>query len=173
MFSINNTLERVIEQYSNNNFKPSGTQVPTLKPLLIPHTLLHDMILMESRSFALKYAAEQKRKMLSTITDLEKKIDTKANSDKDEDIEEVAFLKQEIQNVMNERDMAIARKKFEKMQLEGEKPTRFFCNMNKKMGAKAQFEVLHVEDEDKDGKKTIRIVQEQKEIEWEVRKFYH
>ena len=30
-----------------------------------------------------------------------------------------------------------------------------------------------MEDEDKDGKKTIRIVQEQKEIEWEVRKFYH
>ena len=72
-----------------------------------------------------------------------------------------------------ERDMAIARKRFEKMQLEGEKPTQFFCRMNKKIGAKAQFEVLHVEDEDKEGKKTIRVVQEQKEIEWEVRKFYY
>ena len=70
---------------------------------------------MESRSFALKYAAEQKRKMLRTITDLEKKIDMKANSDREEDIEEVAFLKQEIQNVEDERDMAIARKRFEKM----------------------------------------------------------
>ena len=30
VFGINNTLERVIEQYSNNNFEPSGTQVPTL-----------------------------------------------------------------------------------------------------------------------------------------------
>ena len=69
--------------------------------------------------------------------------------------------------------MAIARKRFEKMQLEGEKPTRFFCRMNKKIGAKAQFEVLHVEDEDEEGKKTIRVVQEQKEIEWEVRKFYY
>jgi hypothetical protein len=103
----------------------------------------------------LKYAAEQKRKMLQSITDLEKRIDKKTNSDREEDIEEVAFLKQEIQNIVDERDMAIARKKFEKMQLEGEKPTRFFCRMNKKMGAKAQFEVLHVEDEDKEGKKTI------------------
>merc|ERR1711888_9751 len=49
---------------------------------------------------------------------------------------------------------------------------RFFCRMNKKMGAKAQFEVLHVEEEDKDGKNVIRIVQEQNEIEMEVRKFY-
>merc|ERR1711888_78627 len=119
VFGINNTLERVIEQYSDNNFEPPGTQVPTLKPLLIPHTLLHDVLLMESRSFALKYAAEQKRKMLQSITDLGKKIDRKADSNSEEDIEEVAFLKQEIQNMEDERDMAVARKRFEKIQLEG------------------------------------------------------
>ena len=32
---------------------------------------------------------------------------------------------------------------------------------------------LHVEDVDEDGVKSIRVVQDQKEIEWEVRKFYY
>ena len=173
VFGMNNTLERVIKQYSSNNLEPPGTQEPTLIPLMIPHTLLHDVMLMESRSFALKYAAEQKRKMLQTLTDLGKRIDEKADSNNEEDIEEVNFLKQEIQNMQDERDMAAARKRFEKMQLEGEKPTRFFCQMNKKMGAKAQFEVLHVEEKDKDGNDIVRVVQEQKEIELEVRKFYY
>ena len=70
--------------------------------------------------------------MLSTITDLNKRIYEKANSKEDEDIEEVLYLKQEVQNLEEEREMAIARKKFTQMQLEGERPTRFFCKMNKK-----------------------------------------
>ena len=119
VFGINNTLERVIEQYSNNDFEAPCTQEPTPKPLLIPHTLLHDVLLLESKSFALRYAAEQKRKMLHTMADLCKKIDEKVNSVREEDIEEVSFLKQEVQNLEDERDMAIARKRFTQMQLEG------------------------------------------------------
>ena len=45
--------------------------------------------------------------------------------------------------------------------------------MNKKIGTRAQFETLHVEDVDEDGVKTIRVVQDQNEIEWEVREFYY
>ena len=59
------------------------------------------------------------------------------------------------------------------MQLESERPMKYFCRMNKKIGVKAQFETLHVEDVDEDGKKIIRVVQDQKEIEWEVRKYYY
>ena len=69
--------------------------------------------------------------------------------------------------------MAIARKRFVQMQLEGEKPTKFFCKLNKKVGAKAQFEVLHVEDVDENGVKTIRVIEDQNEIEQEVRRFYY
>ena len=42
------------------------------------------------------------------------------------------LLKNEAQDLDDERDMALARKYFAKMQLEGEKPTKFFCNLNKK-----------------------------------------
>ena len=131
-------MERVIKQYSDNSYvEAPHNQEPTPKPLLIPFTLLHDVILLESRSFALRYAAEQKRGMLHTMTDLCRKIDEKANSINEEDIKEVNFLKQEVQNLEEERDMAIARKRFAQMQLEGEKPMRFFCKLNKKVGAKA------------------------------------
>ena len=68
--------------------------------------------------------------------------------------------------------MAIARKRFVQMQLEGERPTRFFCQLNKEAGAKAQFEVLHVEEVDEHGTKTTRVINDQNEIEQEVRKFY-
>ena len=66
----------------------------------------------------------------------------------------------------------IARKQLVQMKLEGERPTRFFCKMNKKHLAEAQFEELHVEEVDKDGKESVTIITEQKSIEWEVRKYY-
>ena len=53
------------------------------------------------------------------MADLCKKNYEKANSINEEDIEEVTFLKQEVQNLEEERDMAIARKRFAQMQLEG------------------------------------------------------
>ena len=59
-----------------------------------------------------------------------------------------------------------------KVQLEGEKPTRFVCNLNKKRLAKAQFEDLHVMEKNRDGREEVRVITEQKSIEWEVRKYY-
>ena len=44
--------------------------------------------------------------------------------------------------------------------------------VNKKIGVKVQFKTLHIEDVDENGVKTIRVVQEQNEIEQEVREFY-
>ena len=61
-------------------------------------------------------------------------------------------MKQEVQDLEGEREMSIARKSFVKMQLEGEKPTQFFCKMNRKFQAKAQFEEIHLEEVDGKGK---------------------
>ena len=111
IFGVNQTMERVIEQYSDNRSEgTSQEQEPAPKPLLISFSLLHDVILLESRSFALRYAADQKRKMLKTKSELCRRIDEKANSVDEEDIKEVNFLKQEVQNLQEERDMAIAGK---------------------------------------------------------------
>ena len=56
--------------------------------------------------------------------------------------------------------------------MEGERPTKFFCSMNKKMKARAQFEEVHVNEKDEKGNEKIRIVKEQLEVEWEVPEFY-
>ena len=99
-------------------------------------------------------------------------IEQKANSSEPEDMDMVEVLKQEVQDIEDKRDMVIARKYFAKVQLEGEKPTRFFCNLNKKRLAKAQFEELHVMEKNKDGREEVRVITEQKALEWEVRKYY-
>ena len=128
VFGLNNKIEGVIEQYSSSitNCNPPS-QEQTLPPFLISNSLLHDVLLLESRSYTLKYAANQKRKLLKKTEELNRKIDEKAGLIEPEDIEMVNFLKLEVQNIEDEKDMAAARKSFERMQLEGEKPTRYFC----------------------------------------------
>ena len=111
--------------------------------------------------------------MLRKFKELNQRIDEKSDSVEPEDMEMVNLMKQEVQDIEDEREMSIARKSFIKMQLEGEKPTRFFCKMNKKQLAKAQFEEVHVEEVDENGKETVRIIREQSSIEWEVRKYYY
>ena len=48
----------------------------------------------------------------------------------------------------------------------------FFCSLNKKRIAKAQFEELHIMDKDDRGVERVKVITEQKDIEWEVRKYY-
>ena len=45
--------------------------------------------------------------------------------------------------------------------------------MNRNHIAKAQFKELHVEEVDKNGRETVKIIREQNSIEWEVRKYYY
>merc|ERR1711873_90461 len=98
-------------------------------PFLISCSLLHDVLLLESRSYTLKYATNQKRKLLKKTEELNRKIDKKAESVEPENIDMVNYWKLEVQNIEDERNMAAARRSFEKLQLEGEKPTRHFCSM--------------------------------------------
>ena len=85
IFGMNNVIEGVIDQYSNNEgTNSSSEQGPAPRPLLISHVLLHDILLLESRSYTLKYAANQKERMLRRLKDLNSKIDEKADSIEDE-----------------------------------------------------------------------------------------
>ena len=106
--------------------------------------------------------------MLKRTKELNDLIEQKINSDRDM----VEVLKQQVKEIEDKRDMAAAGKYFTKMQLEGEKPTKFFCNLNKNRLAKAQIEELHIIEKNKDGKDEVKVIMEQKAIEWEVRKYY-
>ena len=87
-------------------------------------------------------------------------------------MKKVNLLKKEAQELEDEQEATAAKKYFAKMQLEGEKPTKFFCNMNKKHTEKAQFEELHIVEKKPGGEEQIKVITEQKLVEWEVRKFY-
>ena len=81
----------------------SLSQEPALHPFLISHTLLHDVLLLESRSHTLKYASNQKRKLLKRTEELNRKIDEKADSIDPEDIEMVNYMKLEVQTLKMKR----------------------------------------------------------------------
>ena len=99
-------------------------------------------------------------------------IEALVDSDDPDDILKVNLLKEEAREIEDECETTAARKYFVKMQLEGEKPTKFFCKLNKKHLEKAQFEVLHVVEKKPNGEEVIKIVTDQKAIEWEVRHFF-
>ena len=58
--------------------------------------------------------------------------------------ERVKVLKDEHQALEDERENENAMCYFAKKNLEGERPTKFFCSLSKKLRSKAQFETLHV-----------------------------
>ena len=97
MFGCNNVIEKTILQYSEqkNPIVSPGLpdQVLASRSLLISHTLLHDMILMEIRAYSLKYAANMKKKMLKRTEELNDLIEQKINSDMTEDMDMVEVLK--------------------------------------------------------------------------------
>ena len=68
VFGCNNVIERVILQYSEHKNLVDSPELPDQEPascpLLITHTLLHDILLLEVRAYTLKYPANVKRMML-------------------------------------------------------------------------------------------------------------
>ena len=106
------------------------------------------------------------------ISKLESELDRLQNSNKEEDIKRVEFLKEEVQNIKDEHELLSARRYFAKRNLESEKPTKFFCSMNKKTKSKPQFKDLHVLEVNARGEEEIRVVMKQGLLEWEVHKFY-
>ena len=103
---------------------------------------------------------------------IDNKIEDLIDFDHHDDIRKVNLLKEEAQELEDEQHERTAKKYFRKLQLEGEKPTKFFCKMNKKQMEKAQFEELHIVEVKAGGEEQTKIVTEQKTVEWEIRKFY-
>ena len=105
VFGCNNVIERIISQYSEQNFFVNSPELPDQEPaslpLLITHTLLHDILLLEVRAYPLKYAANMKRKMLKRMEELNDLIEGKANSTMAEDMDMVEVLKQEVHEIEN------------------------------------------------------------------------
>ena len=80
---------------------------------------MHDVLLLKVTTYSLKYAANLKKKMLKKTEELNDLIEQKANSNKQDDIEIVEIFKQEVQDIEDERDMAIVRNTLGRYSLRG------------------------------------------------------
>ena len=100
------------------------------------------------------YEAGKKRENGKQKARIEKRIEEIQNSNSEEDNLELEKCKTELQALLDDRDTEEARKTLAKYNLEGERPTKLFCSLNKKIKNKAQFEVLHVIETDHEGKET-------------------
>ena len=78
VFGCNNVIEKTILQYSEQKNPIVSPEFPdqalASRTLLISHTLLHDVILLQARAYSLKYAAKMKRKMVNRTEELNKLI---------------------------------------------------------------------------------------------------
>ena len=59
-----------------------------------------------------------------------------------------------------------------KYNIEGERPTKFFCQMTKRVKGTAQLDNLIIKEKDLNGVEQEVTIRDQSKIEWEVRKFY-
>ena len=81
--------------------------------------MLHDVILMEARSYIMKYEAIKRRKKNEEKDRLEGKIDKIQNTAKAEEIGKLDELEEELQKLEDEREIENARIYFAKNNLEG------------------------------------------------------
>ena len=76
----------------------------------------------------MKYQAEKKKEMLKKGKMINDKIEELINSEDPDDMRKVNILKEEAQELEDERQENTARKYFTKLQLEGKKLTKFFLS---------------------------------------------
>ena len=70
----------------------------------ISYILLHDVLLMEARSFVMKYEAARNRKINGKKIEIESEIDRIQKSLDDKDVERLEVLKEEHQALEDERE---------------------------------------------------------------------
>ena len=183
---IKNLIKKVVYQYSsrnyNNNFEDdliqflsvqSPESLQTLNLDINPELFL-DTLLMEVRGATIKYSAEKKRNnkakeqlLMSDIEILEKQLHNDPNMSEDL-INEMNEKREALENIFkHEAEGAYIRSRV-KYKLEGEKPSKMFCSLEKHNGIQRFVPQLFVEGQDG----TEQIINEQGRVEKEIRNYY-
>ena len=138
----------------------------------ISNTLLHDTILLEACSYSMKYKAYKAREREMTIRNLRQQIDEVQDSKAEDDIQRLQLLTKAVQDLEDSDELESVTQMLAKYNLEGERPTRLFCSMNKKRRKTAQFSALIRKVVDKQGNKVEETLSKQSKIEEEVHNYY-
>ena len=138
----------------------------------ITPVLLHNVLLMEVRSYMMKYKAYKKKEREMLTNSMKRQIEKIQNSNEEEDVYKVDILKKFLQDLIDHEDNEAAIQMLAKYHLEGEKPTKFFCAIMKKNKKTAQFCSLVNTTVDGEGKELEEILEEQSVIKGEVCEYY-
>ena len=189
---IKSTIKRVVAQYAiidgDDNFfvnaspnilekfysesTPESLQLANLK--INPQSFL-DILLLEIRSESIKYASQRKRERLRNETKLmedikmaEELLQT-ANNEEDSHLAmtDLQKKKQELEQLIAHQAQGAWIRARSKYYIEGERPTKLFCSLERHNGVQKHIPKLIVEE---DGRKVQ--LEDQKSIEEEVLKYY-
>ena len=120
----------------------------------------------------MKYKAFRKRERNMTIRNLRQQIDKVQDSKEDDDIQRFQLLTKVVQDIEDSDEMESTTQMLAKYNLEGERPTRFFCSMNKKCRKTAQFCTLIWKVVNELGNEVEETLHKQGEIKEEVHNYY-
>ena len=182
---IKNLIKKVVFQYSSNNYEnfendliqflsvQSPESLQTLNLSINPELFL-DTLLMEVRGATIKYSAEKKRNnkareqlLMNDIEILEKQLQNNPIID-DDLINEMNEKREALENIFkHEAEGAYIRSRV-KYKLEGEKPSKMFCSLEKHNGIQRFVPQLFVESQNG----TEEIINEQSKVEKEIREYY-
>ena len=186
---IKELIKRVVYQYSEKNVDnfcfdyaniiqqfldmqtPESLQAINLE---INPELFLDTLLLEIRGATIKYCAEKKRNrkakeqlLLSDIEILEKQLYNNSNINEDT-LNEINLKRETLENIYkHEAEGAFVRSRV-KYKLEGEKPTKMFCALEKHNGMQRYVPQLLVKNENGNEK----LINKQSEVEKEIKDYY-
>ena len=165
---INNTILRVTEQYSvpvyniENIHNISKDELQ----LTISDQLFLDVILMEIRNTTINYASKKKKENNKEEIEIEKEIlniETKVHKTQ-EDLQNLLYNKEKLQTIRKNKIEGIMIRSRAKWAAEGEKVTKYFCNLeNRHYTSKQMFKLINNKGEE---------ISDTKEIVEETRQFY-
>ena len=183
---IKETIKRVTCQYAiindNHNFFEScpseemetflSTQSPeTLQQLQlkINPELFLDTLLMEIRQVSIQFASRLKKARLQDEQELLKDIEILENATKDEAlIEELERKKQALEEIYSYQAQGAYIRARATYKIEGERPTKMFCALEKHNGVQKYVPQLIVENRDGDEE----VITDQKGVENEIFQYY-
>ena len=119
----------------------------------------------------MKYKAFKSREKGRAVKHLSQQIDELQDSVEEAHIQRFQILTKVVQDLEDSEELESATQMLAKYNLEGERPTRFFCSMNKKRRKTAQFTTLIRKTVDEQGNEVEETLTEQSRIEEEVHNF--
>ena len=128
--------------------------------------------MMEARAYTMKYTANKRKEEKSIKRSLQAKIDEIQDSVDIDDGDKLKHFRKYLDDLKIREQEDSALKLLAKYNIEGERPTKFFCQMTKKVKGMAQLDNVIIKEKYFNGVEQVFTIRDQSRIKWEVTIFY-